>query len=429
MARIYTVGGELGVGDASGSGQQTPEGLGDGIGVSGTLASETTIKRSGNLSWRVTNNAGQARTKTLGFLNPASVSEQYVRDCVYFAAWPAATTVVLLSYVTNLSGYSFSYIVFLEVRVSSTGVLSLWVRSGGVMAQVGSNTQLSLSTWYRVEVRLKYGGGATGSIADMRVEGVSIGSSSPDWSAGASGIAWAVEVGAIGVNLVAPGTGATVYHDDMATNDTSGSSQNSWCGDGRVIVLKPVSDNARGATWTTGVAGTTNLWDAVDNVPPVGVALASATGTSQIKDVGLTTTDNYDANVTDYSTAGVGSTDTVTLVQVIGNIGSGSSTFSEALAIKAVSNPADSTEANSTLGTTAGTYPNNWLWLQGNVVYAPSVTKPTQPVVRVGKRSSNAGAAMCDFLGLLVEYQPAAASFTPPVSRALRQAVQRSAVR
>src|SRR5213079_3376565 len=75
-----------------------------------------------------------------------------------------------------------------------------------------------------------------------------------------------------------PGASKVLNIDDVAINDISGTTQTSWPGEGNIVLLKPTSDNQIGS-WTGGAGGTTNLWDAVNNTPPVGITGGSNTAT------------------------------------------------------------------------------------------------------------------------------------------------------
>src|SRR5262249_20714242 len=143
-----------------------------------------------------------------------------------------------------------------------------------------------------------------------------------------------------------------------------------WPGDGKIVLLKPISDNARGANWVGGAGGTTNLWDAIDNTPPVGGASAAGTNTSQTHNGTKATTGNYDVNLTSYTTSGIGACDSITLVVGLWNAG-GAATGS---VVSIQSNPA--LGSTSTLSTsTPGTYPTGWNWISDSTiqtVYSPT---------------------------------------------------------
>ena len=63
----------------------------------------------------------------------------------------------------------------------------------------------------------------------------------------------------------------------------------------------------------------------------------------------------------------------------------------------------DSTGTNS-----AGTHPSNWGTRAptAQIVYAPSPTLGTKPVLRIGKRTANVGALTCESMGAYVDYTP-----------------------
>jgi hypothetical protein len=197
--------------------------------------------------------------------------------------------------------------------------------------------------------------------------------------------------------------------DDAAVNNTSGTDQSDYPGDGNVVPLFPVSDNARGANWTGGAGGTTNLFDAIDNTPPVG-ATFNGTNTSQIINAASDTTGNYDANLTDYLTAGIRAADTITLVQPLWALGCSSATATN-MARLLVSNPQSNggTESTQSTGSIAGTYGSAWRQPSNisHTVYSPSVTLGTQPVIRLGKRTATTRVVGACFMGAYVEYIPA----------------------
>lgn len=194
----------------------------------------------------------------------------------------------------------------------------------------------------------------------------------------------------------------TMRVDDVAINDSTGANQTGYPGPGSIVHLNPVSDNAR-TGWTAGAGGTTSLFDALDNRPPVGVVEASATNTSQIHDPTNNTTDTFAANLTDYATAGVASQPTLVEARaVIGN----STTTSRSVAAQSTSNPAI-TEASQASGTTAAaTYPTGWTAFSVGIAYAPSVTLGTQPVMRVRKATASTDSAQCCAMFLVVDHVP-----------------------
>lgn len=208
-----------------------------------------------------------------------------------------------------------------------------------------------------------------------------------------------------------------MYVDDVAINDESGSTETGYpapC-DGTVVLL-PTADSAR-VGWTGGAGGTTNLFAAVDNKPPAGVANASATNTSQIKDANANTTDAYTATMQTYIAAGVPSGATIRIVQAMIRVGSGGAAAGQ-YKISVASNPnqgaTDTTVATSATAATTdaqATSPSTWFGRVGTAIVNPSVDLGTAPTLTLTKGTS-AVTQHCSFMGLVVEY-------TMPPSRAM----------
>ena len=153
------------------------------------------------------------------------------------------------------------------------------------------------------------------------------------------------------------------------------------------------------------------MWDAVNGNPPSGVSAASDTNTTQIKNTNTAdTTGNYDANMTSYTTAGLTAADTIRLVQSIYQIGSSSATNVSG-AIRIVSNPAQGSEESKLAGAgfAIGTYGDGWHSFWGATQDSPSVTLGTSPVLRIGRRGTEAAELYCCGMRIAVEYIPGVA--------------------
>ena len=305
----------------------------------------------------------------------------------------------------------------LRVRLTPAGNLQLFDAVNAVQIGSDSVATVAVGTWFRVEVALRLETGAT-DYAELLLDGASVASSSTLALSDTAGN-YVMSAGWV-LATAPPGANTVVYVDDCAINDDTGADQNSWPGEGCVVTLFPKADSARGANWLAGAGGTTNLFAAVDNAPPVGVAVGSATDTSQVKNAAKDTTGLYDTAVEAYDVAvasgggGLATADTVTLVQPVAAVGPGGSTaITHGLA--AASNPVIAEATLATAATAAGTFPTGWSALRGTVTYAPSVTRSTRPVLRLRKGTSSTTAAMACLMGLLVEYVPAvvAASSLP----------------
>lgn len=403
MARLVTLGAE--------SGAISSEYGSDGVQNGGLFAPtiDSTTKRSGSFSFKLDSTASP--NTTLGYFSPFSQATNrnyFYRDYVNFAQFPASTIAVLAATFTGPTQIA-------SIRVTSAGVVQLW-NEQGTPAQIGSDgPTLSTGTFYRLEleVRVATGGGAA-STAKARVDGTEFAATTTAnlGTTGPAGIifGWASS----------PGASKVAYHDDIAVNDDQGANQNTYPGDGKVVMLVPISDNARASLWTGGTGGTTSLFDAVNNTPPVGTA--TETNTSQIEHAGgaAGTTDAYDANMTTYTNAGIGAGATINVITPTYNHGEDVTTGTKLLNISIVSNPAIASIGNIPAGQDVGllgTFPSNWRSDVGVVTHAPSVTLGTSPVMRVTRPETATRVASVDFMGMIVDYTPAPVSGALPPRR------------
>lgn len=368
-------------------------------GFSGTGCSiDTTIFRSGTRSLKVAATSGVA-----AYHNPSGRLGGYqaMRCYIQVASRPATTARSILGSTVTAS--------CINIRLNPSGTLAVFV---GSTLQGTSTTALTDTTrWYRIE----WWNLAGTAVPILRIDGVNEVTGNPTNASGA-------EICGCDDTVA---DAFTVYYDDYAIDNTT------WPGAGSVVLSVPISDNARGG-WTAGAGGTTNLWDAVNNTPPIGVAAASATNTSQIKNAVSSTTDNCDFNMQSYTTAGVPAGSTINHVQAFCVHGEQVGTATKAGALLIVSNPVQSAEDVFTayggdLGA-EGTYPTNWSLMSGGNQAAPSVTLGTSPVVRVGKRTATTRVTDICFVGLYIDYTPPAAASAPiPGILSVRQSVNRGA--
>lgn len=143
---------------------------------------------------------------------------------------------------------------------------------------------LSYDTWYCLEVMfLVEATGAAGELA-ARLDGTVIFNWTGLAAMGTTAVDTFPQLGSNGIGAVAR---PQYRFDDLAINDTSGASQTSWPGLGDVRLLSPASDNAR-VGWTDAQLGTTSLFDAADNTPPLGTA--DLTGGLTVRAVGTAVT-------------------------------------------------------------------------------------------------------------------------------------------
>lgn len=109
--------------------------------------------------------------------------------------------------------------------------------------------------WMLVEVHAKIHD--TEGVCEMRVNGVMTSAITGDTKPGANTIR-RISLG------VAGGIGDGNNFDDIACNDTSGTEDNSWCGDGRIVALRP--ENNASVQWLPYASA--NNFAEVDDVTP-----------------------------------------------------------------------------------------------------------------------------------------------------------------
>jgi len=403
MARVNFSGAETGSIGTS-AGKSTPELV---FTNSTALAVvQSTIKRSGNFAWQCDSGASNNPSYIIP-TGPTITSRTGFLRC-YFCFDGLPTTDVIILQVG-------SFLTDLKIKLTTTGKLQLWANN----AQVGSDSSATIvadsSTFYRIEISATGDASGIAISAELRLDGVTVASDAVTTSSsepfGFTHIGW----------IDAPGANLSIYLDDYAANDSTGANQNSWPGDGHVVLLKPTADSAVGTSWTTSAGASTSLFDCVDNEPPIGIADTTANAGHQIRNAGSSTA-SYDVTLQSYTAAGIGSSDTINVLIPIINTAAPVVTGAKTGSVGVVSNPTISNiafingataAANFWSGVAAGTFPTGWKWERGTVTHAPTVTKGTGPVMRVtitGGTSSRV--AMVDFMGLSVDYTPSGTAYT-----------------
>ncbi len=393
MARLWTSGFE---------GQHyLLEGLASSSSASPFLTYDTATKRIAGT--RASAKCDSTATPAAAFihLSFSSTNGRYYRFRGYFkrSSTTAQTSMPIASFRNN-TGISQ-----LEVRLDGSNRLQLY--NANSAANIGSPSAALDTNWHRLELGIMvFGSGTLNCYAELKLDGVSIASSTVQtFSTTALGglrFGW----------YNAPSASEQIWYDDCCLNDDQGTDQNSWPDAGTVWLLLPTSDNARGAGWLDDNAATTNLWDALDNLPPAGVTQAPATmpATAQIYNVTSGTGQNMDVNMQTYTAAGIGSGEVIKLIQMWVYAGLAVAT-TRAVNAYIVSNPAETTPATFNItAAIAGTWPTNWMYQGRTLIYNPTVTKGTAPVARVSKEVNNTAAVMFCYAGMVVETQPVTAT-------------------
>jgi hypothetical protein len=138
-----------------------------------------------------------------------------------------------------------------SLRMDSAGYLFAY---SGANLRATSTIQVT-SSWSLIEIHIKFG--TSDGVFQVKIDGIL----DIDYTGG---------VGADGNTvkslyfLANNTTGNVAYVDDIALNDTTGGVDDSWCGDGKVLLLSP---NAAGDITQLYLSGAASNYDAVNEVP------------------------------------------------------------------------------------------------------------------------------------------------------------------
>lgn len=310
MARLYSTGFEL---------NSTTAGV-EGDTYSGVTVSTTNV-RSGSYALRANAVASAPFYRTQVLSADSSTAICYFRFYLYIAS--ATNALVQIARIVTSGNVQQ-----MTIRLNTDNTLQL---TNNTVTQVGSSSAaLSLNTWYRVECKLD----PTGSI-EAKLNGATFASGST-----AAGSWSRILLGAINGTPT-----CDLYFDDVAINDGSGSFQNGYPGDGKIILLRP---NAAGDNTglTTGVSDNTNHYLNVDDITPDDDTTYNQTSTAS-------QTDDY--NIED---APIGSSDTINVVSVgvrYRKVTSGTLVFN----VRAKASSGGTVESSSNISSTGTTYTTN----------------------------------------------------------------------
>lgn len=218
---------------------------------------DTSVKRSGNASWKI-HNSGAA--EGLRQLHTSAQGSFFFRSYFRFAALPTGAAVVI-------GGARTTGAAKLSWRLTSGGLLQLWNTEDNT--QIGTDSsEISLDTWYRLEMNYD-----TTTLNATTCEAKAFtdtpGNDTPFWNPSGSAD-MSVNITTFWIGITAADTTLDYYVDDLAINDTSdpGNGQEmSWCGEGEVIVLRP-NGNGDASDWGGSDGNSTDNYLLIDEVPP-----------------------------------------------------------------------------------------------------------------------------------------------------------------
>lgn len=162
---------------------------------------------------------------------PTSESEIYLRVYFKFVAFDTSSSNVSkeVIYMNDTSGNKL--ISIYNSGATAPHAFNIYVRKAGSYASTHSFT-LSQNTWYKFDIYFKVNA-STGAY-EVKLDNASIKSET------------SINTGSLNISTLSFGNLPTggyhnndVYFDDIAVNNTSGSLNNSWCGNGTIISLKP----------------------------------------------------------------------------------------------------------------------------------------------------------------------------------------------
>ena len=208
-------------------------------------AVQTTTVHSGTYAWEsATGAAHDVHRQLSAALTSGTI---YVRFYFRMAAAPSATRKIFENYSTGIV-YS------VRLSILTTGVIRL-TNVPNASATFDGPT-LAANTWYRIEIRHLI----SDTVGQMEVRVFEVSGTTETEMAGspwgdgnfAGGDGSDADTLGTGVQRFAFGNadgswGASIFIDDVALNDTSGSFQTSWPGAGKIAFIEPASDTS--ITW------------------------------------------------------------------------------------------------------------------------------------------------------------------------------------
>lgn len=341
MARLFTSGFEL---QSATTGVEFTTG-----GLNGTSGIDTTHQRSGAacMKYDVTSSFSWMKQVVKAAVDN---NEIFVRLYVNFSTLPTGTaTKSEVLVIANTVGVTLQAELVYDPTTQKIQALD----SGGTV--IGSSAVITTGTWYRLELDVKGAAGAAGTVKAY-LDGTNFASSTTATVGTFDGMYFGIAFSA-GTYLA--------YFDDIAVNDTSGSSQTGLPGSAKVIALFP---NAAGdansfATQTGGTAGAANNFTRVKEKPPDDATTFNGSSTLNEEDLF-----NVDAS-------GIGASDTVNLVAVVGRHRNSTADATERLTYEILKT------TGGTKGTSTALQINSTVWRTNNNITTllPVITKYVDP--------------------------------------------------
>lgn len=406
MARIITCGWEL---------QSTASGVElEDIGTAPAI--ETTIVRSGAAAMRA-----NASAESHFGLYSSGTSVIFLQSYVRFETFPSVT----LTFLRLRNGTSAK----IGIKCTAAGVLQLFNEEDST--QIGSDSSaISTGTWYRIAL-----GCDPTTLSSTSVEArayVDTAGASTFWNpSGTANLAAVPNTFYIGA-AVSGGVTVDIVYDDFVINDNSGSFQNTWPPENKIIILRP-NGNGDNSQWTGSDGNSTDNYLLVDETPPDDVTTYVASNTlDQIDDYNL-----------DATPAALGSGDTINCVQVGWRAAASAATSTDPdFVVRIKSDTGATVEESSAVDMSTTTYTTNALFgaVKGYALTLYDLpggsttawTKATLDTAQIGVReaATDADSVRLTALWLTVDFTPASvagsASISPSASQSPSASVSQS---
>jgi hypothetical protein len=372
--------------------------LGEFNAVTGAPTIQSATVHGGGFAMRCNTTATTAFVTFAKNVSPAVAAIQKqtifcsVRFYLFINSLPSAQTRI---YSGAFEGVSF----FQGILLNTNGTLTI-EDGAGVTA---STSALSTGAWHRISLEVNPSDGS--NIVKIFVDG----------TLGATVTSTAGNTADYDTAFLGVGIGSTPATCDLFFDDVLWASDDAVIGSGQQVLLLPTADSSIG-NWTAGAGGVTNLWQAENHIPPVGLASGSETNTSQIKNANATVPSDYTATFQSYSAKGVTAGSTVNAIVVACADGFESAAASTLGTSWVASNPVQTPLASPFLfpyggnGGIVGTYPTGWNTDEGQVATNPVVTLSTAPTASVRKSTSSTIADDVCLVGIYVDYKAPSAS-------------------
>lgn len=260
----------------------------------GSPTISSSVKRTGSYALQITGfTSGTPERLRYAYTGSSTKGPIYTRTYFRVDTLPSAANSIIAFY--NSAGAPRIWI-----KVDNTGVLTLFDEDG----QIGSaSSALSTTTWYNIELYYDLTPAQGSQVITARLDGTIFATASVRNLSDTAGLTSYVVGG--NINSEAQTTGDWFF-DDIAINDSTGSVQNAWPGEGKILHLKPsAAGDVNGfLTQVGGTVGAGNNFTRVNEVPPDDVT--SYNGSALLNAEDLFNCDN----------SGIGANDTVTVVAV-----------------------------------------------------------------------------------------------------------------